>query len=508
MALRLSAKLMLILAAIVISCQLLMSSYYVWSTSAQLLAQHRQHLNSLKVTMARAIAIDVWNYNPESLQLLLAPYQNDPAIRQIFVQANSGPKLLLDATPMQPQSWLLRSFLSNTGPYTEAISLTLGQQSNEVGTLMLQENQSYIEQLLLDALARQFLELLILLSLLAGGLYVAFNRIVLQPLKKLSVSLSAAISDRTGIVANPLTGLQDEFEEVALSIVGLSARLAGDIQTIRDTNASLQHAKEQTEQAMRELRQAQDALLQSEKQASLAALVAGVAHEVNTPLGIIITSVTCLESELQQLHQHMQHGTLTKSGFQQQLQQLLQATELVHNNAGKAAHLISNFKLLAKEQTDESVRWFNLSEFVNELLIAYQLDQQYVGLQWQTAVQPDIHIKAVPGLFHQLLSGLCSNVRLHAYAEGTEGQIIIRLWQDDTHIHLSCMDFGAGIAFDAQKQVFDPFYTTRMGQGSNGLGLSIVHRIVRSNLQGQIELFSAPQQGASFVIHIPRQKPD
>lgn len=508
MALRLSAKLMLILAAIVISCQLLMSSYYVWSTSAQLLAQHRQHLDNLKVSIARAIAIDVWNYNPESLQLLLAPYQNDPAILQIFVQANSGPKLVVDATPSQPRSQLLRSFLPMTGPYSQAISLTLGQQHNDVGTLILQENQSYIDELLLNALKRQFLELLILLSLLATGLYLAFNHIVLRPLKKLSVALTAAISDRTGIVANPLSGLQDEFEEVALSIVGLSARLAGDIQTIRDTNASLQHAKEQTEQAMRELRQAQDALLQSEKQASLAALVAGVAHEVNTPLGIIITSITCLEAELQQLHQHMQQGTLTKSGFQQQLQQLLQATELVHNNAGKAAHLISNFKLLAKEQTDESVRWFNLSDFVSELLIAYQLDQQYQGLHWQTAVQPDIQIKAVPGLFHQLLSGLCNNVKLHAYPDSGEGQIIIRLWQDDQHIHLSCMDFGVGIAMEAQKQVFDPFYTTRMGQGSNGLGLSIVHRIVRSNLQGTIELFSAPQQGASFVIHIPRQTQD
>lgn len=508
MALRLSAKLMLILATIVISCQLLMSSYYVWSTSAQLLAEHRQHLNSLKVSMARAIAIDVWNYNPESLQLLLAPYQNDPAIRQIFIQANSGAKLVVEGTSTQPRPFMLRSVLTSTGPYTEPITLTLGAQHNDVGTLILQENQSYIEELLIDALTRQFLELLILLLLLAGGLYVAFNRIVLRPLKKLSGSLTEAISDRTGIVANPLTGLQDEFEEVALSIVGLSARLAGDVQTIRDTNESLQQAKEQTERALRDLRQAQDALLQSEKQASLAALVAGVAHEVNTPLGIIITSVTCLEDELQQLHQHMQQGTLTKSGFQQQLQQLLKATELVHNNAGKAAHLISNFKLLAKEQTDESVRWFNLSEFVSELLTAYQSDPQYKGLQWQTAVQPNIYVKAVPGLFHQLLSGLCSNVRLHAYAEGVDGQIIIRLWQDDNHIHLSCMDFGAGISFDAQKQVFDPFYTTRMGQGSNGLGLSIVHRIVRSNLQGNIELFSAPQQGASFVIHMPRQQPD
>lgn len=508
MALNLSAKLMLILAAIVISCQVLMSGYYVWSTSTQLLTQHRQHLDTLKISIARTIAIDVWNFNAESLQLLLAPYQNDPAIRQILVQGTDGNTLTVDATTSQTPSNILRSFLPITGPYQEPISLTLSQKKTDVGTLILLENQSYIDRLLLDALARQFFELLILLTLMAGGLYVAFNRIVLQPLKKLSLALTSAISDRSGMLANPLTGLQDEFEEVALSIVGLSARLSGDIQKIQDTNASLQDAKEQTDQAMRELRQAQDALLQSEKQAALAALVAGVAHEVNTPLGVIITSVTCLDTELQQLHHGMQAGTLTKTGFQQQLQQLQQATELVHKNATRAAQLISNFKLLAKEQTDDSGRWFNLSDYLNDLLKTYQLDKQYAGLHWQTAVQPNIQIKAVPGLFQQLLSGLCTNVRSHAYADGAEGQIIIRLWQDEHHIHFSCMDFGVGIALDAQKQVFDPFYTTRMGQGSNGLGLSIVYRIVHSNLHGTIELFSAPQQGASFVIHVPRQYPD
>lgn len=508
MALRLPVKLMLILTAIVISCQLLMSAYFVWTTSAQLLLQHQQHLNTLKVSIARTIAIDVWNYNPESLQLLLAPYQNDPAIRQILVQPTNGAQLILDASPTSPPSPWLHQFLHATGPYAEPIQLTLGQQSQHVGTLLLQENQAYIDNLLTSALQRQLTELLFLLILLAFGVYIAFKRLVLQPLKKLNMALNAAINDRAGVLANPLTGLQDEFEEVALSIVGLSARLAGDIQTIRDTNASLQQAKEQTEQALRELRQAQDALLQSEKQASLAALVAGVAHEVNTPLGIIITSVTCLSSELEQLQHHMQQGSLTKSGLQKQVQQLQQAAELVQNNASKAAHLISNFKLLAKEQTDESVRWFNLSDFVSELLAAYQNDPQYKGLLWQTAVQPDIYIKAVPGLFHQLLSALCSNVRIHAYPEQEQGQIIVRLWQDAQHIQLSCMDFGVGIRHEAQKLVFDPFYTTRMGQGSNGLGLSIVHRIVRSNLQGQIELFSAPQQGASFVIHMPRQTPD
>lgn len=499
--LRLSTKLMALLAVIMVVCQLMMSAWFVWDARQQLLDAHQRHLNNLKITISRTIVLDLWNFNQDSLELLLAPYRNDPAIRQIIVQTTGAEKLVVQSdrpSDADPASWLQLPELQ----FIEPVILPINHVNTEVGLLQLVEDTGYIHAQLMDTLQQQLTSLLILLMLMSLALWWAFNKLVLSPLHKLKKSLDQAAVSPEGMLHNPLSGLADEYEDVAQSIVVLSRRLANDVNMIKQTNQQLQCSKEQTEQALTELKNAQNALLQSEKQAALTMLVAGVAHEVNTPLGVIITGSSCIEEELKQLEQDFRCNSLTKSGFSQRIGIMNEAVSLIRHNSDRAAALVRNFKLLAQGQSDESVRWFNLTAYLRDVLTAAQLAWPQLTLIGEFAA--DVQYKAVPGLFHQLLWALLENVTVHAYPQQQAGRCLIRLRQLDTGIELSCRDYGEGIAPEALSKVFDPFFTTKFGSGSNGLGLSIAYRIATKNLNGRIEVDSHPGAGSCLTILLPK----
>ena len=243
--------------------------------------------------------------------------------------------------------------------------------------------------------------------------------------------------------------------------------------------------------------------MQSEKQASLGALVSGVAHEVNTPLGIIVTSITCMHEQLRRIQQDMTVGKLTKQVLQDNVGSLLEAAELITHNADRASQLVTNFKLLAKEQSTEAERSFDLSAYLTEVLQSLQPQLTKAGIELQAQILPNISLVSMPGLFHQLMSAMVLNVIQHAYPKGEGGFCRVELYRQDQYLILACSDGGHGIDPEQQKHVFDPFYTTQLGTGTSGLGLAIVHRIVRSNLRGHISVQSREQEGTRFEIQIP-----
>jgi len=493
--LKLTGKLLVVITVILVSFQLLMSGFY-WMTNAQKLKQaHQQHLQQLQITIGQTIAIDVWNFNPGSLEVLLKPYLHDPAISAITVSDMQNNQLTLPATA------------NNTEPLashnTHPILLTIAGKQEQVGHLQINDSLGYIHQELRQNLQRQFTELLIMLVLLAIGLTFTLHLLVLRPLRKLHHALMEAILSKTDTVQNPLLGLHDEFEDVAACMVALSDRLSADMQQILQSRSALIAAKEKTEQALLDLKQTQDALLQSEKQASLGALVSGVAHEVNTPLGIIVTSITCMHEQLRRINLDMTAGKLTRQVLQDNVHSLLEAAELITHNADRASQLVTNFKLLAKEQSTEAERRFDLSTYLSEVLQSLQPQLAKAHIELQAQLQPSISLVGMPGLFHQLMSAMISNVIQHAYPHGEGGFCRVELYHQDHFLILACSDGGHGIEPERQKHVFDPFYTTQLGAGTSGLGLAIVHRIVRSNLHGQISVHSQHQKGARFEIQIP-----
>lgn len=494
--LKLTGKLLIVVAAILVICQLLMSGYLLWQNYRDLQTSHEKQQQNLLEIISSAIAIDTWNFNPGSLEVILAPYRKEPAISEIVVQDN-GENLLRILSERPAVS-------GRSSKREHAIVVDMSGNRQQVGVLTLADNQDYIVEKLKMVLWRQMSELLLMILLLAVGLTFTLNRLVLTPIKKINSALFQAITSKDTVLHNPVEGLRDEFEEVALSIVALSARLSGDVQLISESRAQLQIEKEKTEAALNDLKHTQEALLHSEKQASLGSLVSGVAHEVNTPLGIIITSVTCMSDLVRKIEQDLQDNKLSRQVLQDRMSQLREAVDLITHNADRASLLVTNFKLLAKEQTNEAAREFNLTTLLREVVHSQMANLQQANIQVLLDLEADVQLNSIPGLFNQLVCALLNNVIQHAYPSGIGGNCCIKLQSVGDELLLSCIDNGIGISQEQQKHVFDPFFTTKLGSGTSGLGLAIVYRIVRSNLGGSISVKSQLKEGTCFEIRFPR----
>ena len=255
------------------------------------------------------------------MEIILAPYRKDPAISQIVVRDNANNQVRILGESPSPKS--------ASQAREHPIVIDIAGTKQPVGVLTIVDNQDYITEKLEFLLLRQMTELLLMLVLLAFGLTFTLNRLVLKPIQKINKALLEAIVNKDKILQNPVEGLRDEFEEVALSIVALSARLSGDVQLILESREQLQIEKEKTESALNDLKITQEALLHSEKQASLGSLVSGVAHEVNTPLGIIITSVTCMSDVVNKIEQDLEDNKLSRQLLQERMAQLHEAVDLI-----------------------------------------------------------------------------------------------------------------------------------------------------------------------------------
>ncbi len=502
--LNLTGKLLIVVAAILVICQFLMSGFFLWQNSRTLNQQHQLYLDHTLDIIASAVAIDTWNFNAGSLEIILAPYRHDEAFSSITIEDNSGNQYSFK-TEFAPQQQASQQQASQQQKIqlSRPIFVDVAGVKQQVGQLIAVDHQDYIVTKLQDIIWRQMTELMLMLVLLAVGLSFALNRLVLLPIKKINSALFQAITSKDSILQNPVEGLRDEFEEVALSIVALSARLSGDLQLISESRQQLLQEKDKTEAALTHLKITQEALLQSEKQASLGSLVSGVAHEVNTPLGIIITSVTCMSDIVKKINEDLTSSKLSRQQLQDRIAQLQEAISLITHNADRASLLITNFKLLAKEQTSEAARPFNLSELIREIVISQQRQLAEANVIVFMDIETDLFIESIPGLFNQILCALLNNVAHHAYPMSLGGSCCIELKKEADDLVLRCKDQGVGISVEQQKHVFDPFFTTKLGSGTNGLGLAIVYRIVRSNLGGQIAVHSQMNEGTCFEIRFP-----
>ncbi len=253
--LKLTGKLLIVVAAILVICQLLMSGYLLWQNYRDLHTSHQKYQQDLLGIISSAIAIDTWNFNPGSLEVILASYRKEPSISEIVVQDNTGNVLrIISERP---------AVSGRSSKREQPIIVDMGGNRQQVGLLSIADNQDYIVEKLQMILWRQMSELLLMILLLAVGLTFTLNRLVLTPIKKINSALFQAITSKDAVLHNPVEGLRDEFEEVALSIVALSARLSGDVQLNSESRAQLQVEKEKTEVALSDLKLTQEALLHS-----------------------------------------------------------------------------------------------------------------------------------------------------------------------------------------------------------------------------------------------------
>ncbi len=276
---------------------------------------------------------------------------------------------------------------------------------------------------------------------------------------------------------------------------------------IRKRTESLSQANLDLQKAFTDLRLMQDHLVQSEKLASLGAMVAGIAHELNTPIGNGLMAISTLEQRALTFRVQVAQG-LRRSDLEAFLGQVETAGMIATRNLARAAELIAGFKRVAVDQTSAQRREFDLAEFVHEILLTLQPTIKRSPVQIELRVQvPELLIDGYPGPLGQVVSNLIQNSLVHAFGDRSKGLISISAHVETDQVRLSIGDDGCGIPAELVRRVFDPFFTTRLGKGGSGLGLHIVHNIVTGMLGGEIELQQQEGCGACFVMTFPRCAP-
>lgn len=295
------------------------------------------------------------------------------------------------------------------------------------------------------------------------------------------------------------------------------ARVAAELERVIAAEA-LQHLAETLENRVAErtreleaanvsLSQAMEQLVQREKLASLGSLVAGVAHELNTPIGNALTVSTALNDIHRQFAGELESGQLKKSALERFVQENNEATQLIERNLQRAATLISHFKQVAVDQASTRRRTFDVAELAVEVLSTLSPTLRRSPHQIGVEIPPGLCLESYPGPLEQVITNLIENSLVHAFAPGQTGNVRLSAEAIDGGIRLRYEDDGRGIPAEVRHRVFDPFFTTRLGQGGSGLGLYLVYNLVHGRLGGSIQLLERETAGVCFLMELPAVAP-
>lgn len=313
-----------------------------------------------------------------------------------------------------------------------------------------------------------------------------------------SVSCRDAAGDPTWAVISA--------RRMAFEGAGAVLAMVTPINERRRIEAELVAARDAAEAAFQELRQTQQNLVQAEKLASLGALVAGVAHEINTPIGIALTGATLLQEETAKLRALYAAEAMTEEAFADFLSIVDETGTILVSNIDRAAALVQSFKQVAVDQTSAERRRFDLASYLAEVVqtLSPRLKAGRVAVQIECPA--GLEIDGYPGALAQVITNLVLNAVIHAFDDGESGLIVITADQlaSKDRVRMQIRDNGRGIAAENLSRIFDPFFTTRRGAGGSGLGLHIVYNRVTSALSGTIDVSSALREGTIFTIIFPR----
>lgn len=317
-----------------------------------------------------------------------------------------------------------------------------------------------------------------------------------------------------------LQRLSQAFDAMAQDLAGhrrqeqaAQAALQGEVHERRQAEEEVRLLNLSLEARVRErgeaLQQAQQELVQRETLASLGSLVAGVSHELNTPIGNALMATDTAAAALAQLDAMLASGTVRRSELTRGMHLAREGVGLALANLQRSASLVQDFKQVAVDRASLQRRAFNLRRVSEEVAHLLQVSLKTPNCSVELDLPIELVLDSFPGAFGQVLTNLVQNAVIHAFEGRSEGRVAVSVLRSDEHeVALIVSDNGCGIALEHQGEVFKPFFTTRLGQGGSGLGLHLVYSIVRNVLGGEIELESEPGQGTRFTLTLPRRAPD
>ena len=331
---------------------------------------------------------------------------------------------------------------------------------------------------------------------------VLIARSIILPLKEIMAAMHAVVSEKYD---EPIHGTQahDEIGEMARAVAVFRENAIAK----RKAENELRASKERAEKALDDLREAQQNLIAAEKLAALGGLVAGVAHEVNNPIGISLTVASSFARRCDDFAKEVNSGPLRRSRLDEFLEGGRDAANQLVTNLQRAGELVHSFKQVAVDRSHADRRPFDLRELTDQIIASLRpvLKKSHIALTID--VPSGIVMDSYPGSYGQVLTNLFLNSVVHAFPEGRAGNIIVEARQvrDDVDIFVS--DDGVGMTEEIQRRALDPFFTTRRNEGGTGLGLHIIFNLVTQQLGGRLTFESRLGWGTRFRITLPRVAP-
>ncbi|OQW55679.1 MAG: hypothetical protein A4S14_12030 [Proteobacteria bacterium SG_bin9] len=281
-----------------------------------------------------------------------------------------------------------------------------------------------------------------------------------------------------------------------------------DITDRKRIEQEMRAARDASEEALRNLKETQNSLIEAEKLAALGRLVAGVAHEVNNPVGISLTVASSLERRSRLFKDEIERGELRRSSLNDFVKACSEAADQLVSNLNRAAELIQSFKQVAADRNYSDRRTFDMRDLTEQLITSLRPGIGKNNVKVQMDCEPGLSMTSYPGSYGQVLTNLFVNSITHAFPDRAPGEIDIKVRRmNKEQIELLFSDNGCGMTPEVRRQAFDPFFTTRRDQGGTGLGLHIVYNLVTNRLGGRINMRSEAGKGTHVQIVLPQVAP-
>lgn len=332
--------------------------------------------------------------------------------------------------------------------------------------------------------------LLILFLVLNKNILIPLDRLI-DYIKELKIgNLDSKIEFKQG---NELNILFSNINKMRMS-------LKQTIENLENTSYELEMSNDELEASLDNLKSTQCKLVESEKMAALGCLVSGVAHEINTPVGISYTAISHFIHLSEIIRHKYENDEMSQDEFEKYLKEAEELAHLVYSNLERTAQLVKSFKKVSTDQSFEEKREFNINSYIKEILLSLQNIVKKTNIDIELNIDENIKANTYPGILFQIISNLVINSTIHGFEEGEKGKILISCEEHENLIKLIYKDDGKGIKEENIKKIFEPFFTTNRQDGGTGLGLNIIYNLVTSQLNGSIVCNSKINEGVEFII--------
>ena len=461
-----------------------------WMTEQRLHAQRSELWGQVQRHLGQPAAMSLWNFDLKGLNAALSSEMGGSVLGLAVV--DEAGKIVTQVGQPLPVA-------GGTLPINaEVLSMDIPPvEGHQLGRILVAWSDASLRDALNATLWLALAQLVGVSLVLLAVVWLGVDILIFRRVYGLQRALDHAVSrdEAADMVALPETA-NDEFGAITRSINAITQRLGNELEAGKES-------EEEARAALTNMESAQEGLVQAEKMAALGRLVAGVAHELNTPIGNIMMVASTQQEVAKELNRSVAAGGLTRSALTGLASQIDEGASLMLSSSRRAAELIQNFKQVAVDQTTDQLRDFDLARQIAEMLsvINHVLAKTPIKLVQQ--LEPGIAMHSYPGPLGQVLTNLVMNAAKHGFDDTQVGTITVTCERQGDRACITVSDDGLGIPPENVGKIFDPFFTTKLGQGGTGLGLHISHNMVYGPLGGRMTVASTPGLGTVFTVLLP-----